>query len=259
MLARWRAAGLILPALLTLITLPMLIGLGTWQLQRKAWKEDLIAKVTERRTVEPIAYADAMARARQNLPEAEYLRVKVTGRFDHMQERHVYAPLTSGQGWHIYTPLHPSDGQPPVFINRGWVPDNLKDTSSRQAGQMEGPVTITGLVRGPQALGWFTPESNLVENRWFARDLAGMLESLREHTAAEPQNSRFAPFFIDADAEPANPGGWPRGGVTEVRINNPHLQYVVTWYGLAITLVVMFALFARQRLAALEGQREPRA
>ena len=60
----------------------------------------------------------------------------------------------------------------------------------------------------------------------------------------------YAPFSIDAEAEPANPGGWPKGGTTEVNLPNSHLQYVVTWYGLALTLLVIFGVYARQRLAA---------
>jgi surfeit locus 1 family protein len=72
------------------------------------------------------------------------------------------------------------------------------------------------------------------------------------------ETSPVAPFAIDAEAEPGNPGGWPKGGVTEVRLSNPHLQYVVTWYGVALTLIGVFIAFARQRLAALENSPENR-
>ncbi len=112
MLARWRAAGLVVPTLLTLALLPALIGLGTWQWQRKVWKEDLIAKIETRRTADPIAYKDALVRA-ANPADAEYLHVRVTGAFDHGQEKHVYAPRSSGPGWHVYTLFLPEEGAAP--------------------------------------------------------------------------------------------------------------------------------------------------
>jgi len=254
MFARWRAAGLVIPTLMTLVMLPVLLGLGTWQWQRKAWKETLIEQVTARRDAEPISYGDALRRA-ENIKEAEYLRVRVTGSFDHMQERHVYAPLTQGPGWHVFTPLKPDGDLPAVLVNRGWVPDALKDPAKRAEGQIDGVVTVTGLLRGEETMGWFTPDSDLVENRWYARDLTGMRQSLAEATGPDGLAAPFAPFAIDAEAEPANPGGWPKGGTTEVRLSNPHLQYVVTWYGIALTLIGVFVAFARQRLKAFDTER----
>jgi surfeit locus 1 family protein len=70
----------------------------------------------------------------------------------------------------------------------------------------------------------------------------------------------YAPFSLDADALPPNPGGWPKGGTTEINLPNNHLQYVVTWYGLALTLIAVFAVFARQRLAAVkENNSQPKS
>ncbi|MGQ0456429.1 MAG: SURF1 family protein [Hyphomicrobium sp.] len=256
MLARWRAAGLVVPTLLTLALLPVLVGLGAWQWQRKAWKEDLIAKIEQRRSAEPVSYADALDRAKTS-GGAEYLRVRVTGIFDHAQERHVYAPRTIGPGWHVYTLFWPEHGTPLLFVNRGWVPENLKDPAKRSQGQIAGSTTVTGLARAAEVKGMFTPDNDLNGNRWYSRDLEGMRWGAEgppspERLAAMPP-ARYAPFALDAEAEPANPGGWPKGGVTEVRLSNSHLQYVVTWFGLALTLIGVFVAFARQRLAALDS------
>ncbi len=95
----------------------------------------------------------------------------------------------------------------------------------------------------------FTPDNDVGGNRWYSRDLEGMRKSVE---GSSTERSGFAPFALDADAEPANPGGWPKGGVTEIRLSNPHLQYVMTWYGIALTLVAVFFVFARQRLADLD-------
>lgn len=252
MLQRWRAAGLLWPALITLITLPVLIGLGTWQWQRLAWKQDLIAKLAARVKAEPVSYPAALAEFVRS-GDVEYLRVRATGTFEHGQERHVYAPRASSQGWNVFTPLKVESGFP-VFVNRGWVPDKLKDPASRADGQLQGPVTVTGLARRDDPKSIFSAPNDAKSNRWYSRDTWAM----RWGDAAPPKPEEvglsgaqpFAPFSIDAEAEPANPGGWPKGGTTEVRLPNSHLQYVVTWYGLALTLAAVFLIYARQRLGA---------
>jgi len=152
--------------------------------------------------------------------------------------------------------MKPEGGLPPVFVNRGWVPDTLKDPSKRAAGQIAGPVTITGLIRLPEHKGWFTPDNDYSGNRWFSRDLDAMQwgpegpPSPLQFTTEKKQ--AYAPFSIDADALPENLGGWPRGGTTVIDIPNSHLQYIVTWYGLALTLICVFAVFANQRLKAVK-------
>jgi len=254
MFARWRAAGLMIPSLLTLAMLPVLIGLGNWQWHRKAWKEDLIAKIDARRTAEPVSYPAALAKFVRD-GDVEYLHVRVTGTFDYAHERHLYAPTEKSQGWNVYTLLRPDGGLPPVFINRGWVPDTLKDPAKRPEGQVQGPVTVTGLARLPEQKNLFTLDNDYKANQWYWRDIDAMRWGTQ---AAAPlqlnveSQQAYAPFSIDADALPENPGGWPKGGTTLINLPNSHLQYVVTWYGLAVTLVFIFAVFARQRLKALE-------
>jgi surfeit locus 1 family protein len=256
MLTRWRQAGLIWPTILTLLTLPVLIALGTWQWQRLAWKEDLISKIEARRTAEPISYGEALKLA-SNPSDVNYKRVTLTGTFDYATERHLYAPQSSGPAWHVYTLFRPEGALPPLFVNRGLVPEKLKDPSSRTDGQVDGPVTLNGLVRLPEAKGTFTPEPDRKGNRWYARDIEAMRWG--EDGPPTPEQlermrlQAYAPFSIDAEFEPANPGGWPKGGTTEIRLSNSHLQYVVTWYGIALTLIGVFAAFARQRLGALDN------
>lgn len=260
MYARWRAAGLLWPALLTVMALPIIIALGTWQLHRLAWKQDLIRKLETRIKAEPISYADALSRFVQS-GDVEYLRVRLTGTFDYTGERHLYDPRAS-QGWDVYTPLIPAGGQPPIYVNRGWVPDRLKDPATRAGGQVAGPVTITGIVRTDDPPSIFAATNDPKSNQWYSRDTWAMRWNGKApatpEDAALSGDKPFAPFSIDAEAEPANPGGWPKGGTTEINLPNNHLQYVVTWYGLAITLVVIFWIYARQRLEALDRERQQR-
>lgn len=256
MLHRWRQAGLMLPSALALVCFGVLVGLGTWQWQRWDWKTDLIAKIAARRTGEPIPYAEALSRF-ASAGEAEYTRVRVAGTFDHTTERHLYAPSTAAQGWNVFTLLTPSDGAPPVFVNRGWVPADRKDAATRAEGQVAGVTEVVGLVRAGEPLGLFTPAPDRPGNRYYARDLEAFRFAPDPPPTAEARSrmrlAAYAPFAIDAEAEPANPGGWPKGGTTELRISNRHLEYIVTWYGLAATLIGVFAAFAHQRLARARG------
>lgn len=254
MLERWRQAGLVWPAILTAMLLPVFLGLGTWQWQRKTWKEDLIAKIEARRTAEPVSYIQALSQFVKT-EDVDYLRVRITGTFDHGSERHLYDPKPEGLGWDVYTLLEPEGGGIPVFVNRGWVPDALKNPAKRPEGQVSGPQTVVGLVRLDEPRRAFVPDNDVKANRWYVRDTWTMRWG--EQTPPEPQQfasskaTAYAPFSIDAEAEPANPGGWPKGGTTELHIRNAHLQYVVTWYAMALTLLGVFAAFARQKLAAV--------
>jgi len=113
------------------------------------------------------------------------------------------------------------------------------------AGQLDGEVTLTGLVRRPTPRGTFTPASEPARNLFYWPDYPAMLASVPE---AGRGDLSAVPFFIEADAEPANPGGFPRGGVTRLSLPDRHLEYALTWYGLALTLIGVFFAFARTRL-----------
>lgn len=246
MLTRLKAARLLAPSLMTLAALAVLLALGTWQVQRKAWKEGLVARLVERSRAAPVDLATARA-LEQRDHDIEYLHVHVRGRFDHANERYLYAAdATAGAGWHVYTPLLPATGGPPVLVNRGFVPEELKQPAKRAAGQVVGDVEVSGLVRASEHPGTFTPKNDPKANIWFWRDVPAMLPPAAD-------GGKPYPFAIDADAAPANPGGWPRGGTTIVNLPNRHLEYALTWYGLAAALAVIFATFARGRLRETES------
>lgn len=269
MMDRLRGAGLVLPTLAMLAALAVLIGLGVWQLQRKAWKEDLVRTIVARTRADPVSVDDVLRRLRQT-SDVEYTRVRVAGRYLHEDERYFYAPDPRlGPGYNVVTPLVVRTGancQDIVLVNRGFVTEALKDQSKRAEGQInpavvavEGPqassrlargATVTGLVRLPEKPGLFTPANDAGKNMWFWRDPAGLLASLKTKGPEQAcaAGARPYPFIVDAEAEPANPGGWPRGGTTRLDIPNRHLEYAVTWLGLAATLIGVYAAFALGRL-----------
>ena len=253
MLSRLKARGLLWPVLTLLLALPLLLGLGTWQLQRKAWKDGLQRQIDLRATAAPITWAELDARFKRN-ENLEYLRVRLEGTFLHATEVYLYWPLPTGPGWLVFTLFKPADGEQTLLVNRGWVPDQLRMPEKRAAGQIEGPSVVIGLIRGPETPNRFTPPNEPANNIWYWRDLVAM----RAASTPQPGKPRpdqpivppplDLPFAIDAEAEPANPGGWPKGGATNLRLPNRHLEYAVTWYGLAVTLIGVFLVFARGRL-----------
>jgi surfeit locus 1 family protein len=232
---------LLWPGVMTLAGLAILFGLGTWQLERKAWKEGLIAAIEARTKAEPVNLADAAGRLGAS-GDVEYTRVKARGRFLNDKERYFYAPDAElGPGYHVYTPLEIAGDGAVLFVNRGFVPEALKDPATRKAGQPDGETDVTGLLRMPGPKGFFTPDNEPAHNLWYWRDLDGLLRS------AFGDGGRAAlPFFLEAEA-PA-PGGWPKGGATLIELPNRHLEYAITWFGLAFALAAVFAAYALPRL-----------
>lgn len=242
MLTRLRQARLLWPTLMTLAALPVLIELGNWQWQRKTWKDGLISRLEARTHAPPVSFEDALKRY-QATQDVEYLRVKVRGHFLHDKERYLYAPdERMGPGYQVITPLMQPNNVV-LLVNRGFVPDELRDPGKRSAGQLSGEVEVTGLARTSEVPGTFTPRNDEKRNLWFWRDVGGMFKS-----AFEKVDGPVIPFMIDAEAEPQNPGGWPKGGTTLVHLPNRHLEYVLTWYGLAAALLAIYGIFAHGRL-----------
>lgn len=222
---------------LMLAAFALLIGLGVWQLQRLEWKQGLIAQIEARTKGPPIALEDAVAYVGEGR-DPSYYRVRVDGRFHHAKERYLYAVSEGRVGWHVITPLETEDGDV-VLVDRGFVPDELKDPSARALGQVGNVVTVTGIVRTPETQAVFTPDNEPKVNRWFWRDLAGMARSMFPAGTTE-----VAPFFLEADKSEL-PGGWPEGGQTRLEIPNNHLQYAITWFLLAAGLLIVYGLYVR--------------
>ena len=217
--------GLLIPALLVFA---VLIALGTWQIERKAWKEGLIAALTERLAAPPAALPPPAAWPRLDPARDEYRRVTFTA-------ASAFRPEISGPGFWVFTPAQLPDGAL-VLVNRGFVPENRRDPASRAQGQIVGPVEIVGALRWPEHRSWFAPADDPRKNLWFTRDPRAI--------AAGKGIGPVAPFYVEQEAS-APPGGLPQPGKLAVTLRNAHLQYAITWYGLALVLVVMFVVWAR--------------
>jgi len=228
-----RSRRWLLPTAITLLGVALMIGLGTWQVERLHWKEGLIATREHRLAAPPIALPD------QGDPAAlEYRRVHFSGRYLNDREMYLAARTLNGEtGYHVMTPVRLAAGLP-VLVDRGWIPLYRKDPSSRPETRPDGMTDIDGYVRLPVRPNWFTPPNDPNQNMWFSVDLKAM--------ARYAGLDGVRPFYIQA-APAADPKALPIGIKPAVDLPNNHLQYALTWYALAVALLITYILYMRRR------------
>jgi surfeit locus 1 family protein len=215
---------LLVPLLAALPVLAILLYLGSWQMQRLHWKTQLLAD---------IAAAEAGPAIPLTADPMPYSKVAVTGRLDHGREAllglEVRGPVL---GSHLLVPLL-REGAPPLLVDRGWVPLE----SALPVSRPEGPVTLEGYIRPGETAGLFTARNDTAARRFYS--------FVPEDIGAALGLERVAPFGLVALGAP---GGLPDPARTLPRPTNSHLGYAITWYGLALSLLGVFAVWARRRL-----------
>ncbi|AVT06477.1 surfeit locus 1 family protein [Paracidovorax avenae] len=239
----------LLKAMLILVGIALFLGflgLGTWQVQRRAWKLALIERVDQRVHAAPVPVPPPAQWPQVDAPGYEYLPVAATGRW--LSDKTVLAQATTdlGSGFWVMTPLQQADGTQ-VLVNRGFVPQDQRARwlpggealAAADAGGAQ--ASVQGLLRMSEPSGSLLRANDPAAQRWYSRDVAAI--------AADRQLLRAAPFFIDAglpaqrppqaigEGAAASAGPWPRAGMTVIRFPNSHLVYAITWYGLALMVV----------------------
>jgi surfeit locus 1 family protein len=231
-----RRRGILLPGVLALIAFVVLLGLGTWQVERKAWKEALIATLSERLDAAPVALPPPREWPAMTAEQSEFLRVRVRIEPSGQRDALVY---TSGSalrddvkapGFFVFAPTRIASGDT-IVVDRGYVP-------GRSYSALSAAQEITGVLRFPESPSWFVAEHSDDGSVWYVRDPQAMAQ-IRSW-------GKVAPFYIEQEA-PVPLGGLPHPARLQVRLRNEHLQYAITWYGLAAVLAVMFAIWAIRR------------
>lgn len=261
-----RGKGLFVLSIATLVALAVLIALGNWQWQRKAWKEELITTIETRASADPLPperWSTLSCRSMHDVGLAsscEFTTVRLPGQFDHRGERHIFtnAPqgfTPGGPGYWVFTPFHLEGSGARIFVNRGFVPEASKDPQTRREGQISGENEIIGQIRSAEQRGMFTGDSNPEANVWFLRDPRELLGASETGTGELSEWQGPGPsgldFYIDQIA-PAPPGGLPAPRPSRIELPNRHLEYALTWWGLAVTLIGVYAAFVIGRLRGAE-------
>ncbi len=224
------------------------VTLGTWQVQRRVWKLDLMERVEQRLHATPQSLGSvAAAAAASSDPRAqEYQPVHATGQWIPGKTVFAQALTAIGSGFWVLSAMQTEDGRQ-VLVNRGFVPDTLVNKVPLEP-TANGSVRIEGLMRVSEPGGGFLRENNPANNKWYSRDVAAIATRLELQDAL--------PFFIDlgipsnahvnADAPaPAANGPWPQAGMTVVKFHNSHAVYALTWYGLALMVLLAAWLVVR--------------
>lgn len=223
------------PTVFTVPAVLFMVGLGVWQLERLAWKTAEIDSFESRVAAAPVGPPAAI-----DDPDAwKYRRVQATGRFLNDRELQLTGrPYEGNAGFHVLTPLV-IDGGPTVLVNRGWVPMDRRRPEARPETLPEGPVTIDGIVRIAGRKGYFVPENEPGRDIWFTVEPRQMAAHLGIGPAAD--------YYIDVLRPSERPTELPIGALPVVKLRNEHLQYAITWFLLALTLVVVYVVWHRQR------------
>jgi surfeit locus 1 family protein len=235
--------GLVVPTLLVVVALATFVGLGTWQVHRKAWKEGLIDTLERRLSATAVDLPAPGHWAHLDPVDDEFRRVKFSAAFVPGAEALVYAGSSalrtdvSGPGYWVFAPARLAGGAT-LVINRGFVPEGRQDPATRTAGLIAGTTELVGVMRWPEAAGLFAPKNDPAHNLWFVRDPVAI--------AAAKEWGEVAPFFVELES-PQPPGGLPQAGALKPNLRNEHLQYAITWFGLAVVVVVMFLAWLGSR------------
>lgn len=244
-------ARLLAPLLTTLVIELTLLTLGVWQIERRALKHALIERVEAGLSASPLELPAQATWTSLSPQEIDYRKVTVRGTFLHEREAFLYMLYVAQQGgeptpgYALLTPLL-LEGGGVVLVNRGYLPDSKLNPSSRAQAQVTGLVSVTGLLRSTEKRSWFSPDDQLAKKQFYTRDLAAITQSLGlEGLGKGP----VAPFLLEADQTP-NPGGWPKGGQTVVQFTDNHLLYALTWFSLAVGVLILFGVWVRQNMAA---------
>lgn len=231
-------------AVATLFSLAILCTLGVWQLKRRDWKNDLIAQAEERVAAAPIPFDEAVARAVVG-EKMEYQPVFLAGAYANTLEAGVFGTYGGAAGVYVFTPLAVRDAENGVtgyvYVNRGFAPQDFRDPAARVDGQIEGETIVNGLFRSAERKRgfekWLQPKDQITDNLYFTRD-PKVLSAARGIEAPS--------YYVDSFVEGTG-AAWPKGGVTRVEFPNRHLEYALTWFGLAGALIGVFIAFSLKR------------
>lgn len=233
----------------TLAMVVVLVGLGLWQLQRRAEKHALVAALTERLAAAPGSLPQPSQWSALTPEHDEFRRVSLTATYQPRPDAMVYSSGSAvrddvtGPGTWAFLPATLPTGEI-VVINTGFVQNTMQDRAQQDRAVTRlitgAPVTLSGYIRFPESAGSLTPPENVTKRLWFTRDHLAMARTLGWGEGGRP----VAPFYIDLE-QPVPASGVPKPGPLTVHLKDDHLQYAITWFGLAGAVVIAFGAWLR--------------
>ena len=214
------------------LSIILLISLGVWQLKRLKYKNHVLSTITSNARLEPIDYKLLENYNEQELANNLYRKIKCSGKFLHNKEIFVYAGGRYSkypEGYILFTPLMVAENKV-IIINRGFIPINLKKQSLRLETLPGGIVNIEGYLMKGEQKSWAIPNNDINKNIWFSVDL----EQMQQYVGLETGQYFISRMYQNDE--------YPIGEKLNINIRNNHLAYALTWFGLAISLIVIYYL-----------------
>ncbi|WP_299981762.1 SURF1 family protein [uncultured Ruegeria sp.] len=222
---------ILFPLIFGLVGLGVLVSLGVWQMQRLAWKNDILAEIETRIAADPVNLPATMSEKND-----KYLPVTLTGELE-PGEIHVLVSVKQvGAGYRIIQSFNAENRT--ILVDRGFVP-----TSAKQAERLTGPMEITGNLHWPDEIDSYTPEHDIDKNIWFARDVPSLAAVLGTEPVLVIARSKTDPEITPLPVDTAG-------------IPNDHLQYAITWFGLALVWAAMTGYFLWRNHAPSEREEQ---
>lgn len=238
-------------AIFTLLMVAVFAGLGVWQLQRRVEKHALIARLNERLAAAPETLPAAAQWPSLTPARDEFRRVSFTATYAPLPDAMVYSSGSavrddiSGPGTWAFLPVQLAGGKI-VVVNAGFVQNTMQDRQQQDRAVRPlitgDPTELTGYIRFPESAGALTPPESLAKRLWFTRDHLAMARALGWGEGARA----VAPFYIDLES-PMPESGIPKPGALSVQLKDDHLQYAITWFTLAVAVIITFGVWWRGR------------
>ena len=241
-----RKRGVVGLAIITALMVGVLASLGVWQLQRRIEKHALIDALTERLALAPIALPPSSQWSSLTSARDEFRRVSFTATYERKPDAMVYGAGSavrtdvSGPGTWAFLPAKLASGET-VVVNAGFVQNTMQERAQEDravAPLVTGkPIDLSGYLRFAEAAAKLTPAADAGKRLWFNRDHIAMARALGW--------GDVAPFYVDLET-PVPPSGTPKPGPLDVHLKDNHLQYAITWFGLALVVLIAFGAWVVQ-------------
>lgn len=234
----------IIPTIFTFVAFATLITLGTWQIERLNYKNAMVESVNERIKLPPISLPSMI----DDVEKFRHRKIKLEGIFLHDKEIHLFTGpkvMKGKPGYNILTPFKLDNGET-VLVDRGWVISTKKEAETRPETLIGGHVSLTGMIHRGETPGYFTPDNDTVKNLWFWIDIA---------TISSSSGIKLQNLYVRAlKKKDATKNDVPIAGEATIALRNDHLQYAITWYSLAIILLVIYFIYIKKEVRNRDGK-----
>ena len=199
----------------------VLISLGSWQLYRLSWKLDLIKQIEDSLKDKPVELSE--------VEEKNFLRIKTSGKINFQKQIYLYNLNQNGKpGFEVISPILINNKN--YLINRGWIPFDKKNKSEINLINQK---YIIGTLKIQSKANSFKPKNDIKKNYWF---------TLNRNDIYNYTGKKFSKYIIYLNGDYS----LPKPKVVTAKISNNHKKYAITWFSMAISILLIYLYFRKK-------------